>query len=464
MIIYIFTCIKILFMKTKLQQINIKPLNEIQTSTILDCVVEGIFTVDKELRITYFNHAAEKITGVNKIEAIGQYCFEALRTNICEKSCPIKESLTTGKNTINLQVNILRPDGKQLPISVNATVLKDEKGNIIGGVETFRDLSTIEALRKEIKQKYTFEDIVSKNHKILQIFSILPNIAESDSTVLIQGPSGSGKELFARAIHNLSFRKNKPFVAINCGALPDNLLESELFGYVKGAFTDAKKDKPGRFELAKGGTIFLDEVESLSPATQVKLLRVLQEKEFEPLGAIAPIKSNVRVISATKDNLANLINENKFRDDLYFRLNIMKIELPGLMERRDDIPLLINKFIDKFNHRMGKYIQKVSNEVLSILMTYNYPGNVRELENIIEHAMVMCQNEEIQIEHLPQELHSSNHYKSINKSSEKPLKKTECQTILDALNKHDWNKNKVSEELRIHRSTLWRKMQKHGLV
>lgn len=464
MIIYIFICIKILFMKTKLQQINIKPLNEIQTSTILDCVVEGIFTVDKELRITYFNHAAEKITGVNKIEAIGQYCFEALRTNICEKSCPIKESLTTGKNTINLQVNILRPDGKQLPISVNATVLKDEKGNIIGGVETFRDLSTIEALRKEIKQKYTFEDIVSKNHKILQIFSILPNIAESDSTVLIQGPSGSGKELFARAIHNLSFRKNKPFVAINCGALPDNLLESELFGYVKGAFTDAKKDKPGRFELAKGGTIFLDEVESLSPATQVKLLRVLQEKEFEPLGAIAPIKSNVRVISATKDNLANLINENKFRDDLYFRLNIMKIELPGLMERRDDIPLLINKFIDKFNHRMGKYIQKVSNEVLSILMTYNYPGNVRELENIIEHAMVMCQNEEIQIEHLPQELHSSNHYKSINKSSEKPLKKTECQTILDALNKHDWNKNKVSEELRIHRSTLWRKMQKHGLV
>lgn len=464
MIIYIFVCIKILFMKTKLQQINIKPLNEIQTSTILDCVVEGIFTVDKELRITYFNHAAEKITGVNKIEAIGQYCFEALRTNICEKSCPIKESLTTGKNTINLQVNILRPDGKQLPISVNATVLKDEKGNIIGGVETFRDLSIIEALRKEIKQKYTFEDIVSKNHKILQIFSILPNIAESDSTVLIQGPSGSGKELFARAIHNLSFRKNKPFVAINCGALPDNLLESELFGYVKGAFTDAKKDKPGRFELAKGGTIFLDEVESLSPATQVKLLRVLQEKEFEPLGAIAPIKSNVRVISATKDNLANLINENKFRDDLYFRLNIMKIELPGLMERRDDIPLLINKFIDKFNHRMGKYIQKVSNEVLSILMTYNYPGNVRELENIIEHAMVMCQNEEIQIEHLPQELHSSNHYKSINKSSEKPLKKTECQTILDALNKHDWNKNKVSEELRIHRSTLWRKMQKHGLV
>jgi PAS domain S-box-containing protein len=451
-------------MKKKLQEINVRPLNEIQTSSILDCIVEGVFTVDQELRITYFNHAAEKITGVPKNEAIGQYCFEALRTNICEKNCPVAESLKTGKDSINLQVNILRPDGKQIPVSVNASVLKDEKGNIIGGVETFRDLSTIEALRKEIKKKYTFEDIVSKNHKILQIFSILPNIAESDSTVLIQGPSGSGKELFARAIHNLSFRKDKPFVAINCGALPDNLLESELFGYVKGAFTDAKKDKPGRFELAKGGTIFLDEVESLSPATQVKLLRVLQEKEFEPLGAIAPIKANVRVISATKDNLTNLISENKFRDDLYFRLNIMKIELPGLMERRDDIPLLINRFIDKFNHRMGKYILGVSNEVLSILMKYNYPGNVRELENIIEHAMVMCQNEEIQADHLPQELHSFDHHKTVNKSSEKPLKKTECQTILEALNKHDWNKNKVSEELRIHRSTLWRKMQKHGLV
>jgi PAS domain S-box-containing protein len=451
-------------MKKKLQKVEIRPLNEIQTSSILDCIVEGVFTVDQELRITYFNHAAEKITGVPKNEAIGQYCFEALRTNICEKACPISESLKTGKDTINLQVNILRPDGKQLPVSVNASVLKDENGKIIGGVETFRDLSTIEALRKEIKKKYTFEDIVSKNHKILQIFSILPNIAESDSTVLIQGPSGSGKELFARAIHNLSFRKEKPFVAINCGALPDNLLESELFGYVKGAFTDAKKDKPGRFELAKGGTIFLDEVESLSPATQVKLLRVLQEKEFEPLGSIAPIKANIRVISATKDNLTNLISENKFRDDLYFRLNIMKIELPELMERRDDIPLLINRFIDKFNHRMGKYILKVSNEVLSILMKYNYPGNIRELENIIEHAMVMCQNEEIQIDHLPLELISFDHHSTKNKPSEKPLKKTECQTILDALNKHDWNKNKVAEELRIHRSTLWRKMAKHGLI
>ncbi|MCB0730034.1 MAG: sigma 54-interacting transcriptional regulator [Ignavibacteriae bacterium] len=451
-------------MKTKTNLFPLKPPTEIHTNTILDSIVEGVFTVDENLKITYFNHAAEKITGVPKEEAIGRYCFEALRSNICEKSCPVSESLKTGKSTINLQVNILRPDGKQLPVSINASVLKDENGKVIGGVETFRDLSTIEALRKEIKKKYTFEDIISKNHKVLQIFSILPNIAESDSTVLIQGPSGSGKELFARAIHNLSFRKEKPFVAINCGALPDNLLESELFGYVKGAFTDAKKDKPGRFELAKGGTIFLDEVESLSPATQVKLLRVLQEKEFEPLGSVAPIKANVRVISATKDNLADLIRENKFRDDLYFRLNIMKIELPPLVERRDDIPLLVNSFIDKFNHRMGKFITSISNDVLNILMKHNYPGNVRELENIIEHAMVMCQNEEIQVEHLPIEFLSQDFISHSPKTPEEPLQKTECQAILEVLQRHDWNKNEVAEELRIHRSTLWRKMKKYGLI
>lgn len=448
--------------QSKISQPNLSI--ETHTSVILDSIVEGVLTVNKDLVITYFNHAAEKITGIKRKEALGKFCFEVLRSNICEKSCPIKSSLESGKKRINVQVNILNPSGKQLPLSVNASALKDENGDVIGGVETFRDLSTIEALRKEIKQSYTFEDIVSKNHKILQIFSILPNIAESDSTVLIQGPSGSGKELFARAIHNLSYRKDKPFIAINCGALPDNLLESELFGYVKGAFTDAKKNKPGRFALAKGGTIFLDEVESLSPATQVKLLRVLQEKEFEPLGSVAPIKSDVRVISATKVTLSDLIKENKFRDDLYFRLNIMKIDLPPLVERRDDIPLLINTFIEKFNHRMGKNIISVSNDVLNTLMHYEFPGNVRELENIIEHTMVMCQNEQIQMEHLPPEFNDLKKIRKKDVTPEQPLQKTECQTILEVLQKNDWNKLKVAEELKLHRSTLWRKMKKYGLA
>ena len=285
-----------------------------------------------------------------------------------------------------------------------------------------------------------------------------------NSTVLIQGQSGSGKELFARAIHNLSFRNKGLFVAVNCGALPDNLLESELFGYKKGAFTDAKKDKPGRFEIAKGGTIFLDEVESLSQSTQVKLLRVLQEKEFEPLGSTAPVKSDVRIISATKNCLLELVKQDKFRDDLFFRLNIVRIELPPLSQRRDDIPLLINHFIEKFDHKMSKYITGVSSDVLELLMNYNYTGNIRELENIIEHAFVMCQEEIIQLKHLPPEVSLTKIKKNLNSAPVSPLDDLERKTIKEVLEKHDWNKIKAAKELKLHRSTLWRKMKKFGLV
>ena len=249
--------------------------------------------------------------------------------------------------------------------------MKNERGQIIGGVETFRDLSAIEELKKELSQKYTLGDIISKNHLIHDIFNILPNIAESDSTVLIQGASGTGKELFAKAIHNLSRRKTKPFIKVNCGALPDTLLESELFGYVKGAFTDAKKDKPGRFALANGGTIFLDEVGDMSPSLQVKLLRVLQEKEYEPLGSTSPRKTDVRIIAATNKDLSTLVNEGKFRDDLYYRLNVVKIDLPPLSQRREDIPLLIDAFIQKFNAKMGKQITGVSDQALRLLLNHD---------------------------------------------------------------------------------------------
>jgi len=300
---------------------------------------------------------------------------------------------------------------------------------------------------------------------MINIFETMPIIAKSDSTVLIQGESGSGKELFARAFHSLSNRKKRPFVAVNCGALPDTLIESELFGYVKGAFTDAKKDKPGRFALAKGGSIFLDEVESLPLSTQVKLLRVLQEKEFEPLGATEPVKADVRVIAATKEDLTKLIKKEKFRDDLYYRLNVVKIELPSLIKRRDDIPLLINHFIEKFNKRMDKIIEDVSKDVLNILMEYDYPGNVRELENIIEHACVMCQDSKIRTAHLPPELSlKSEKMVSEEKADRPPLEAFEKQLLKDTLEKHNSNKILAAEELGLHRSTLWRKMKKYGLI
>ncbi len=434
------------------------------TNIILDSITDGVFTVDENMVITYFNKAAERITGLSKEEAIGQYCFEVMRSNICEKSCALKCSLQTGKDVVDKRVNILREDGKEFYVSISTSPLKDENGKFIGGVETFRDLTSIEELKKQINKSYTFEDIISKNHQMLNIFDTLPIIAQSDSTVLIQGASGSGKELLARAVHSLSNRKKGPFVAVNCGALPDTLIESELFGYLKGAFTDARKDKPGRFALAKGGSIFLDEVESLPLSTQVKLLRVLQEKEFEPLGATAPVKADVRVIAATKENLVKLIKKGTFRDDLYYRLNVVKIELPLLVKKRDDIPILINHFIDKFNKRMGKSIQDISKDVMNILMQYDYPGNVRELENIIEHACVMCQGTRIRKAHLPPEINPKSEIVVDEEDTRPAIQSFERQLILETLEKNNGNKVLSAKELGLHRSTLWRKMNKYGLT
>lgn len=445
-------------MKTTPQQ----PILQIHADIILDSIADGVFTVDEGMKITSYNRAAERITGVKRDDAIGQYCFEVLRANICENACALKCSFSTEKEIINKHVNILRADGRQIPISISTAVLRDNSGKIAGGVESFRDLSPLEELRKEIYRTYTFEDIVSKNHTLLALFDILPNIAESDSSVLIQGPSGTGKELFARAIHYLSKRKDGPFVAVSCGALPDTLLESELFGYVQGAFTDARKDKPGRFELARGGTIFLDEVDSLSQPTQVKLLRVLQEREFQPLGATTATKADVRVIATTKENLARLVKAGAFRDDLFFRLNVVKLELPPLADRRDDIPLLVHHFIEKFNRTMDRDVTGVDNEVMEILMRYDFPGNVRELENSIEHAFVMCRDQVIQVRHLPPELHQVR-ISSTSQHLETPLNGLERQAIIAALKQHNGNKVEAAKSLHLHRTSLWRKMKKHGL-
>ncbi len=441
-------------------------LQKTYSNIILDSIADGVFTVDDKMRITSFNRAAEKITGIKKEEANGQFCFEVLRANICEKACALKCSLKTSEQIIDKRVTILRSDGNEIPISISTSILKNEKGIFVGGVESFRDLSTIEELKKVINKGYTFEDIVSKNHEVLKIFDTLPIISQSESTVLIQGVSGTGKELFARAVHKLSTRKDGPFVAINCGALPDTLLESELFGYVKGAFTDAKKDKPGRFALAKGGSIFLDEVESLPLSIQVKLLRVLQEREFEPLGAVAPVKANVRLIAATKEDLAGLVKKKEFRDDLFYRLNVVKIYLPPLKKRREDIPLLVNHFLEMFNKRMGKSIRDVSPDVLELLMQYDYPGNVRELENIIEHCCVMCQGVDIKLKHMPPEMRGQQNEvleKKLTKSLP-PFQTAERNLIVDILAKNNGSKAKTAEELKLHRATLYRKMKKYNLL
>lgn len=432
---------------------------------ILDSVADGVFTINEKGEITFFNRAAEEITGFTKQEALGHNCFDIFRANICQTNCALKQTVNTGKEVINLPINIINKDGKEIPISISTAVLRDEKGRIIGGVETFRDLSAIEELKKELRQQYTFQDIVSKNHTIQEIFQILPDIAESDSTVLIQGPSGSGKELFAKAIHNLSLRRDKPFVKVNCGALPDNLLESELFGYVKGAFTDAKRDKPGRFSLANKGTIFLDEIGDMSPALQVKILRVLQDGEYEPLGGTSTVRVDVRVVAATNKDLVALVQSRRFRDDLYYRLNVVKIDLPPLSNRREDIPLLVEHFVEKFNLKTGKNLTGVSDEVRSFLVGYGFPGNVRELENIIEHAFVMCKGEIIEVRHLPPELVESVKETVIEeKEVNKPLQTAEAEVIRRALERNKGSRLRTARSLGIDRSTLWRKIKRYGIV
>lgn len=431
-----------------------------EKNIILNSIADGVFTVDMDFHITSMNRAAEKILGIEKKDALGRLCFEVFHANICEHSCALKETLNTGNNIINKTIYIVNSGGERVPISVSTALLKNEKGAVIGGVETFRDMTALETLRKEIEASYTFEDIVSKSKVMHELFGILPDIAISDSSVLIEGSSGTGKELIARAIHSLSNRKTKPLVVINCAAVPDNLLESELFGYKAGAFTDAKKDKPGKIALADGGTLFLDEIGEISPAIQVKLLRFVQEREYEPLGGIATVKSDVRIIAATNKILTEEVRGGSFREDLYYRINVVNIRLPSLAERKEDIPFLIKHFIHKYNILKGKNIEGVSDDVMNILMNHDYPGNIRELENIIEHAFVLCREPYIRQTQLP------NHFKNIITplNDNLTLEEMERIYILKALKKNSWNKSRAAIELGIDPSTLWRKMKKLIIV
>ncbi|MCK4305839.1 MAG: sigma 54-interacting transcriptional regulator, partial [Candidatus Eisenbacteria sp.] len=297
------------------------PFGPEDTAIILDSITDGVFTVDERYRITSFNRAAEEITGVKREEAIGKRCCEVLRADICEANCALKETLTTGKPVVRSPIHIVRSDGERVPISISTALLRDRGGNFIGGVETFRDLSLVEQLRQQAEGRYSYGDILTRSDRMNSILQILPQIAESSSTILITGESGTGKEVFARAIHDLSPRRSKPLVVVNCAAIPETLLESELFGYVAGAFTDARRDKPGKLKAAKGGTLLLDEIAEVSPRVQVKLLRVLQEKVYEPLGATRPVTADVRILAATNRDLEKEIAAGRFREDLFYRLN-----------------------------------------------------------------------------------------------------------------------------------------------
>jgi transcriptional regulator with PAS, ATPase and Fis domain len=382
-------------------------------------------------------------------------CKDVLKADTCERSCCLRATMKNGEPIVNKKVYIIDAQGRRLPISISTALLHNVKGKLLGAVETFRDISVEEDLRKAIRAKYSFADIISKNHRMLRLFDILPDIAESASTVLIEGESGTGKELVARAIHNLSARKRQPFIAINCSALPDTLLESELFGYKAGAFTDARKDKPGRFKLAENGTLFLDEIGDITPAMQVKLLRVVQEKTYEPLGATRSVEHNVRLIAATNKNLENLVREGRFREDLFYRINVFKVSLPPLRERMEDIPLLAEHFIASFSTLQKKDITGLSNEAMTILMAHTYPGNIRELANMIERAFILCKGGLIEAKHLPESLIAN----SASQDDAVSLREAASACLMSALKQNNWNRLKTARQLGMHKSTLYRKIK-----
>lgn len=431
------------------------------SSAILDSISDGVFTVDLNWNITYINHAAEHILGISRSEAIGHPCWEIFRADMCEHTCALRKTLATGTPIVCRHATLVTPHGKRVPISVSTAILYDHDGKILGGAETFRDLTLVEELRRELKGLIQVGEIVSQSPAMRPLLGVLPQVAEAEVSVLIQGETGTGKELIARSLHELSPRRRGPFIAVNCGALPDSLLESELFGYTRGAFTGANRDRQGRFAAAEGGTLFLDEVGDVSPALQVRLLRVLQERSFEPLGSSQAKEVDVRIVAATNRDLDHLIATKEFRQDLFYRLGVVRLHVPPLRERSDDIPLLVDHFVERFNSLHGKEFLGVETEAMRALMNHDFPGNVRELENMIAHAFVFSQGPMLSLADFPNTLS-----KQIepNSNSTQPIassiKNTEANLILTTLKRLDFNRKATAEALGIHKSTLFRKIRR----
>lgn len=431
---------------------------------VLDVVDQGIFTVDPGGRITSFNRAAEQITGFTESEVLGRECSSVFKATHCRDACPLRSSIATGRRIRNRTERIRSRDGRAIPIAISTAPLATSDGSLLGGVEVFKDLSHVEDLKRKLDGLYQFEDVVSKNPRMHRIFSMLPMVAESSSTVLIRGESGTGKELLAKAIHNHGPRSRRPFVAVSCAALPETLLESELFGYRRGAFTDAKRDRAGRIAQAEGGTLFLDEVGDLPPLIQVKLLRFLQERSYEPLGSNATLKANVRVIAATHRDLEAMVRDGTFRQDLFFRLNVLQIALPPLQDRPEDIPLLARHFVQRFREATGKGIWDISSEAMAALLRHDYPGNIRELENLIERAFVLCEGDQIGLACLPAALRERGGPRTAEPEPRGGLESAEREVIRQALGRSRGNRTLAARELGIHRSTLIRKIRRFGLL
>jgi PAS domain S-box-containing protein len=422
---------------------------------ILDSIGEGLFTVDKNFKINFFNRAAEQITGYKREEVIDQFCKYVFKCELCETKCPIGLILESSNPLYDFRSNIEIKDGSRKPIKLNAAILKNETNEPIGGVISFRDLSEIDSVKKDTSSSGNFLGIVGHGKAMKDIFKLIQEISDSDATVLIQGESGTGKEMVANAIQVTSGRRGKPFVKVNCAVFPETLLASELFGHIKGAFTDAVRDRLGRFEMANEGTIFLDEIAEMPLLTQVQLLRVLQEGTFERVGESISRKTDVRIIAATNLKIVEALKNGKLREDLYYRLNVIPIIIPPLRERREDIPHLVSSFIKEYSKVYTKFIMDIDDNALEVLMNYPWPGNVRELENVIEFMVVRAKNEILKLENLPSGIKPT-----INQNNAvEEFKRENISDLYQLLEKHKWNKTKVAEELGIGRTTLWRMLK-----
>jgi transcriptional regulator with PAS, ATPase and Fis domain len=426
--------------------------------------------------IRHMNKACEEITGFSEKEATGRFCYEVLRTKCCKDTCPINMGKKEKKGE-EFICDILTKDNKRKYVKAKVIYTHGY------WVDIFTDITREVELERKIRDKYIFEDIITQDKRLIEILSQFPKIAASNVPVLFEGESGAGKEVFATAIQTLSDRKDKPFVKINCASLPDTLLESELFGYKKGAFTDARKDKPGLFLAAHQGTLFLDEIGEMSLPLQAKLLRAVETGEIIPLGATKVEKVNVRFLAATNKELFKEVEKGNFREDLYYRLNVVNIKIPPLRERKSDIPLFIDYFINQFNIIQQKKVAGVSSTALEILLNHNYPGNIRELRNIMEYVFIFCNEGQIKPKHLPEYLKIAVKGRINTNKDEDTEKKRETdnsegiqiedsslqrfsgekELILDALSQARWNKKKAAEILQVDRTTLWRKMKKFAI-
>lgn len=432
---------------------------------ILNSISEGVMTLNKDWRIVSWNSAAEKIIGFHREEVLGRDCSELFRSPICKSNCPVDMALSCGRPYQDVEVAIRTKRNELAHLLVNAAPLYDEDGKVVGGIETFRDVSQSHWMREELKKYYGYTNIVGRSEAMQRVYQRLSPLMESDTTVLIQGESGTGKELIARALHYGGPRRDKSFVAVNCSALPEGVLETELFGHVKGAFTGAIKNRLGKFELANGGTLFLDEIGEISLSTQVKLLRVIEEREFQRIGENSNIKLDIRLITATNKDLYKKVLDGSFRDDLYYRLSVYPLDLPSLRERIDDIPLLTSHFISKFNEQMGASVMGIADKVLDILESYHWPGNVRELANAIEHAFVHRKKSFIYPSDLPYSIAHSCYQGEVQKNLKvrNQVDSLEKDLIVKELESNSWNKSVAAKRLSMSRTTLWRKMKKHGI-